>query len=79
MQTITKQEMHAGIEVIRAVADSIRELKQVPAGHLYAVLMGSMSLDGFNKIIRILKNAGLVREDESHLLHWIEVTPLAAS
>jgi len=66
----TKDEIKAGLQTIMAVADSIRELGEVPSGTLYAVLMGKLSLEGFNKVLGILKNAGLVTETEGHLLRW---------
>ena len=71
MNTLTKEEIKAGLETVRAVADAIRELKQVPAGHLYANLMHVMNLDSFEKVVGMLIKAGLVRRDDSHLLHWI--------
>ena len=68
---MSAEEIKAGVEVLRAVADAIRELKQVPSGHLYARLMGYMDLAAYERIIGVLKNAGLVRE-ENHLLIWVE-------
>ncbi len=68
---IDKQQVRAGVNATLAIAEAIRELKQVPAGHLYARLMSVLSLDQFNALVRILINAGLVREDSSHLLMWI--------
>ena len=61
----------AALEVLRVVADTIRELKQVPSGHLYAQLMGTMDLATYEKIIGVLKNAGLITE-QNHLLTWNE-------
>lgn len=65
----TEQEK-AALQVIAAVADAIRELKEVPSGHLYAHLMGRMSLESYNKIISILKDAGMITE-RNHVLRWI--------
>ena len=33
--------------------------------------MGRVTFEGYTKIIAILVNAGLVKKDDSHLLHWI--------
>lgn len=81
MKTIDKPQIRAAVNATLAVAEAIRELKQVPAGNLYTHLMPVMDLDQFNALIRILVNAGLVREDQSHLLVWIgpdiEAKPLA--
>lgn len=68
---IDKQQIATGVNATLAIAEAIRELKQVPAGHLYARLVSVMSLEQFNALVRILVNAGLVRHDESHLLTWI--------
>jgi hypothetical protein len=69
--TPTRTEVNAAIETIKAIADTIRELGQVPAGTLYAHLMSRMSLEQFEKIIGVLVNAGLVRRDQTHMLHWV--------
>lgn len=70
-KSVTKREIEATILMVRAVADAIRDLGEVPAGHVYAHLMGHMSLDTFEKIIATLVNAGLVKRDGFHMLTWI--------
>ncbi len=67
---MTREAMKAGIQVITAVADAIRELGEVPSGHLYARLMGHLSFDQYESIISILKRTGLVTE-QYHLLRWV--------
>ena len=67
----TKQQVTAALEAVRAVADAIRELKRVPSGKLYAIVMPHLSLESYEKIIGTLKGAGLVRE-EFHELIWVE-------
>ena len=47
--------------------------KEIPSGHLYAMLMGELSLDEYTEIITILKKAGLV-EEKHFLLSWIDKT-----
>ncbi len=66
----TAEQVTAGIRMAAAVAEAIRDLGSVPSGHLYARLMGHMSLETYNKIITILKNAKLV-EESNHLLTWV--------
>ncbi len=61
------------IRVAAAVGDAIRELGEVPSGHLYAQLMGRLSFDSYNHIIGLLKQAGLVSE-KHNLLTWIGPT-----
>lgn len=63
-------ERQAVIEILKAVADAIRELGEIPSGHLYAQLMGHMSLELYQKIIGALVAAKLV-EEQNHLLRWI--------
>lgn len=72
---MTKSEQAIVVrEVLMALADAIKEgskgsLGGVPSGHLYAVLMGQMSLEVYNKYIGCLISAGLVTQ-KNHLLSW---------
>ena len=68
---VTKEEVRAALETVRAVGDAIRELGEVPSGHLYAQLSSVMSLDEYNTLIDCLKRADVVRES-NHLLQWVE-------
>ena len=63
------EKQKAALEIIQAVADTIKELGSVPSGHLYAQLMGHLNLDQYNQIIGVLKSSGLVSES-NHLLTW---------
>jgi hypothetical protein len=60
----------ATIAAARILADAIRDLGEVPSGHLYAHVMGAMSLETYQGLIGILKRAGLI-EEKAHLLTWI--------
>lgn len=66
----TAEQVTAGIRMAAAVGGAIRDLGSVPSGHLYARLMGHMSLDTYNKLIGILKQSNLV-EESNHLLTWV--------
>jgi hypothetical protein len=57
--------------LLSAPALPLRELGAVPSGHLYANLQGHITIGQFEQAISILKNAGLVRESNAHLLAWI--------
>jgi len=57
-------------EVIVAVASAIKELGSVPSGHLYARLMGYMSLESYNNIIEYLKKAQWI-EEKNHVITWV--------
>ena len=69
--TISGQQRKAAVNAVLAISEAIRELGSVPSGHLYARVMGHMSLQSYEGIIRILKNAGLVSES-ANLLIWVE-------
>jgi hypothetical protein len=71
MQTVTNTEVKAAFGILQAVAEAIRELGEVPSGHLYANLMNKLSLAQFEQVLGVLKGAGLVRESNAHLLTWI--------
>lgn len=58
------------VQIIGAIAEVIREVGEVPSGHLYARLMGKLDLAQYNVCIDVLKKAGLVKE-ERNLLTWI--------
>jgi hypothetical protein len=60
----------AVLEVIQAVAEAIKDLGEVPSGHLYAMLMGHMSLETYEGIINVLVRSGKVEKKMSHLLVW---------
>ncbi len=68
---VTKQQVVAMFKITMAVSEAIRELGQVPSGHLYARLMDTLSPQGYESIINTLKGAGVVAEDASHLLRWV--------
>jgi hypothetical protein len=66
----TQKEIEAGIKTVLAVAEAIKSLGSVPSGHLYARVMGFLSLSQYNQIIGILKKQGLI-EESYHELKWI--------
>jgi hypothetical protein len=66
----SKQQIKSALAVLTAVAETIREVAEVPSGHLYAQLMGKVTAQGYASMIDRLKGAGLVREDGNHILTW---------
>jgi hypothetical protein len=76
MQTVTNTEVKAALGIIQAVAEAIRELGEVPSGHLYANLMSKLSLEQYEQLLDVLKGAGLVRESNAHLLTWVGGSPV---
>ena len=67
----TKEEIQSAFKTVQAIAEAIREVKEIPSGHLYAQVMGKLSLDQYNQILSILKGAGLIQVDGFHLIKWI--------
>ena len=68
-KAITQAEVSAAISSIKALADAIKDLGEVPAGHLYAGVMGVMSLVNFDKAIGILVRGGIITRS-GDLLKW---------
>ena len=62
-------KVKSGIEIIKAIAEAIREAKSIPSGTLYVGLMGIVTLESYNKILEILKNAGLIKVS-NFLITW---------
>lgn len=65
-----KRQIEAALGTIQAIAETIRDLGEVPSGVLYARLMGTLPLHDYNRVIDILKRSGLVTETPGHLLRW---------
>ena len=57
-------------ELTIALAQAIHDLGSVPSGHLYARVMGSISLPTYQMMIAQLEKTKLVK-NENHLLTWI--------
>ena len=70
MIATTQNDVKSALGILRAVADAIRELGEVPSGHLYAHLISKLSLEQYEQVIGVLKQAGLITES-NHLLTWV--------
>ena len=75
MTNNTKDKLSAALNIVQAIAETIRELSEVPSGELYARLIGKLALSDYEEVIRILKETGLVTETPGHLLRWNEPEP----
>jgi hypothetical protein len=64
------QRAEAAVAAIRALAEAIRTAREIPSGHLYAIVHGQMTLSGYQAAIGLLKEAKLV-EEQNYLLRWI--------
>jgi hypothetical protein len=71
MKNTTHDDVKAALGIVTAVADAIRELGEVPSGHLYANLMSKLSLEQYEQVIGVLKSTGLITESNAHLLTWV--------
>ena len=67
---ITPEQRKAVLELIQAIAETIKELGSVPAGHLYARLMDKMSIETFQTIVDTLVKAKII-ENKGFLLTYI--------
>jgi DNA-binding IclR family transcriptional regulator len=72
MNTPTQAELKAGLAIVLAVTEAIRELGEAPAGPIYAALMHKTGMDyqTFQKVVSILTGSGLVVK-RGDLLVWI--------
>jgi hypothetical protein len=64
-----KQEQRI-VALAEILGEAIQGLGRVPNGHLYARVMGKIDLGDYNEAIKVLKDAGLVKE-AIHVLKWI--------
>jgi hypothetical protein len=68
---MSNQELKAGLGIIRAVADTVRELGSAPRGVLYSALMAKgITHSAYETIEGILIRGGLVRRN-GDVLTWI--------
>jgi hypothetical protein len=70
MPATQAQKTEAQVQLVRAIAEAIRELREVPSGHLYARLCGKISSETYDRVLSTLKGAGLISVSRSHLITW---------
>ena len=63
-----KIQARAAIELIKTVADAIKEVGRIPSGHLYAAMMNTLSLEQYNDLIALLKRTNLIEEANNELI-----------
>ena len=64
-----EEKMKAAVQIMKAVAESIKEVGSIPSGHLYAQLMGKMSLGSYEKMICAMQRMQIIRV-EDHLITY---------
>jgi hypothetical protein len=67
---MTNADIQAGLEIMIAAVEAIRDAKSIPSGTLYAAMMDTLSHDAYESMIRQVLRTGLVKQ-ENHLLTWI--------
>lgn len=67
---LLKKQVQTQLEILRAVADAIKELGSVPSGVLYAHLMSYMSLSQYERFISLLIDAKVISKS-GNVLTWI--------
>jgi hypothetical protein len=66
----TTQQTRRAFTILAAVAEAVRSAGRVPSGTVYAALIGKVTLEGYQSMLRTLNGAGLVKE-VAHELIWI--------
>ena len=66
---MTKEQISAALNVLTALADVVKELKQVPSGELYARVMSYISIQTYESAIGTLIRSKVIRK-ENNLLIW---------
>ncbi len=67
----TQEQLKAGQLVVMAVAETIREAGECASGTIYAVLMGRVTFEGYQKILDMLTRMGLIAVGRDHMIRWI--------
>lgn len=72
--TQAEKQAKALAALVLAIADTIKELKQVPSRHLYANICHAVDLDTYQAVIAFLVGSGKVRQHPSFMLEWVGPT-----
>jgi hypothetical protein len=66
---VTKSQKETLRKVVAIIRDAVQEAGErgIPSGHLYAMVMGSMSLNVYQSIIAGMVDVGLIT-NKGHLL-----------
>lgn len=65
-----EQKMQAAVQIMKAVAEAIKEAGSIPSGHLYSQLMGKMSLGSYEKMIAMMQRMGIIKVDD-HFISYV--------
>ena len=67
MAEITAEQKNAMKEAIVAIYEAVHDLGGIPNGHLYAHLMGRLTLDQYNQIIDYMVRNKLLKNENNYL------------
>jgi hypothetical protein len=69
----TKEQLLAAVRIMDVIVDCVKDCGAMglPSGHLYAHLMGKMSLDTYEQMIELLIRAGRITRS-NHCLYYVE-------
>ncbi len=67
----TREQLKAGLDLLRLLAEAVREAQRIPSGVLYAAVISKVDIEAYGKAITMLKRAGLINETLLHELVWI--------
>lgn len=68
---VTTEQTGSAIAIVLAVSETIRELRAVPSGTLYAQLCGRLTFQNYTALLRTLERAGLISISGAHEIRWI--------
>jgi hypothetical protein len=71
----TKEQLVAGLDMLRALAATVKELGEVPSGQLYAHVMDRMTLPTYEKAIGLLIGSTIIVKRGDVLVWNVIETP----
>lgn len=66
---VTREQLKAGLKIMQAVCETVREVGEAPSGAIYAALMGVCTLPAYESLVRQLVGTGLIAQ-RGDLLVW---------
>jgi hypothetical protein len=63
-------QLENALMLCKEIGYAIHQAGEVPAGTLYAAIMGRVDLATFDACLSTLEKAGLIKRESSHLVRW---------
>ena len=67
--SVTTENIQSALKVMVAAVEAIKDAGQIPSGHLYAAMMGTLSQSSYDAMLRQILRTGLVRQDGDVLIY----------